>query len=185
MDTSPTPSLHHYPNYGWLRTIAECVRGCDVQQPITIGTMTGGNIDVFAPLCDVLCGHPYAHDPQGLDGLIADFAKKAAQHGKPLLVNECIPGALDDGVRAGVARFYTERLAAAGFGWMGWALREGQAISTRRDRFDGNGIHGEGYHPFFTRSGARRGGLEFLAAKPALPAPWTVPPGATAAGGGQ
>ena len=50
---------------------------------------------------------------------------------KPMLVNETIPGALDDAVRAGVARFYTEQLSAAGLGWMGWALREGKAISPR------------------------------------------------------
>jgi len=61
-----------------------------------------------------------------------------------------------------VARFYTEKLAAAGFGWMGWALREGQAVSTRRDRCDGNGIEGVGYHPFFNRAGQLRAGLEFL-----------------------
>ena len=30
----------------------------------------------------------------------------------------------------------------AGYGWVGWGLREGKAISTRRDRYDGNGIAG-------------------------------------------
>lgn len=162
--------------FDWLRTIADCVRGCDTKQPLTIGTMSGSNIDVFAPLCDVLCGHPYAHDRTGLNGLIASFREKAAQFGKPFLVNECIPGALDDGVRAEVARFYTESLSAAGFGWMGWALREGKAISTRRDRFDANGIHSEGYHPFFTKEGSRRGGLEFLTKQPILRTPWEQEP---------
>lgn len=157
--------------FAWLRTIADAVRACGVRQPITIGTMTGGNIDVFAPLCDVLCGHPYAHDPAGLDALLADFRAKAARYGKPFLVNEAIPGALDDAVRGQVARFYTERLAAAGFGWMGWALREGKAISTRRDRYDGNGINGQGYHPFFTREGTLRPGLEFLTEPPVCRAP--------------
>ena len=51
--------------------------------------------------------------------------------GKPLLVNETIPGCLDDAKRAEVVKVYTEHLGAAGFGWMGWALREGIAISTR------------------------------------------------------
>lgn len=50
-----------------------------------------------------------------------------------------IPGCLDDAIRADVARYYTTLLSEAGFGWMGWALREGIAISTRRDRYDGNG----------------------------------------------
>jgi len=52
--------------------------------------------------------------------------------GKPLLVNETIPGCLDDAKRAEVAKFYTEQLSAAGFGWMGWALREGIAMPSRR-----------------------------------------------------
>lgn len=159
----------------WLTAIAECVRGCGVRQPLTIGTMTGTNIDLFAPLCDVLCGHPYAHDPAGLEVLIADFRAKSQRFGKPLLVNECIPGSLDDRVRAGVARFYTERLSAAGFGWMGWALCEGVAVSTRRDRYDGNGIAQEGFHPFFTATGKLRAGLEFLTEKPLRPAPWLAP----------
>ena len=158
--------------FAWLSVIAATVRGCGARQPITIGTMTGGNIDVFAPLCDVLCGHPYAHDPASLAALIRDFHAKAAHYGKPFLVNETIPGALDDATRAKVAHFYTEQLADAGFGWMGWALREGQAISTRRDRYDANGINGEGFHPFFTSQGQLRAGLEFLTEQPALRAPW-------------
>jgi hypothetical protein len=158
--------------FDWMRTMAEAVRACGVKQPITIGTMTGTNIDVFAPLCDVLCGHPYAHDPAGLEALVKDFAAKSERHAKPLMVNECIPGSLDDQVRGKVARFYTEQLSAAGFGWMGWALREGTAISTRRDRYDGNGINGEGFHPFFTKDGTLRPGLEFLTEKPAIKAPW-------------
>lgn len=148
--------------FEWLTTMADTVRACGIQQPLTVGTMYGTNIDVYAPLCDVLCAHPYAQDPAGLDKLIAGYQAQSRKWGKPLICNECIPGAADDLVRAEVARFYTEKLAAAGFGWMGWALREGQAVSTRRDRCDGNGIEGVGYHPFFNRAGQLRAGLEFL-----------------------
>jgi len=162
----------HKLEFEWLRSVADCVRGCGVRQPVTIGTMYGDNIDVFAPLCDVLCGHAYAQDPDGLSRLIESFAGKAARHGKSFLVNESIPGALDDEVRAEAARFHAEMLSAAGFGWMGWALREGKAVSTRRDRYDYNGINGEGFHPFFTREGRLRGGLQFLTEPPALRAPW-------------
>jgi len=76
---------------------------------------------------------------------------------------------------AAAALFYDELLGAAGFGWMGWALREGRAISTRRDRYDGNGINGEGFHPFFTKDGSLRVGLEFLKEKPKRLAPWLNP----------
>jgi len=158
--------------HDWLAAIADTARKCGAQQPITIGTMTGTNIEGFADICDVLCGHPYAHDRAGLEKLIASFQVIQQKFAKPFLVNECIPGSLNDQVRADVARYYDELLSAAGFGWMGWALREGKAISTRRDRYDGNGINKEGFHPFFTREGKMRSGLEFLTQKPALRAPW-------------
>jgi hypothetical protein len=156
----------------WLAAIAGAVRGCSARQPIIIGTMTGANIDAFADLGDVLCGHPYAHDQAGLAKQIAEFRDLAQKHGKPFLVNESIPGALDDRVRAEVARYYNADLSAAGFGWLGWALREGKAISTRRDRYDANGINHEGFHPFFTKAGKLRDGLEFLTEPPAQRPPW-------------
>jgi hypothetical protein len=160
--------------FAWLSDIAAAVRACGARQPITMGTMTGANITTYAPLVDVLNGHPYAHDRKGLESLIAEFQKRQRELGKPFMVNECIPGALDDLVRADVVRFYTEMLSAAGFGWMGWVIREGKAISTRRDRYDGNGINKEGFHPFFTKEGKLRGGLEFLTERPRLRAPWQI-----------
>lgn len=30
-------------------------------------------------------------------------------------------------------------------------MREGTAISTRRDRYASNGINGQGFHPYFTK----------------------------------
>jgi hypothetical protein len=158
--------------YAFLQQVGERVRAAGAQQPITIGTMAGGNIDTFAPLCDVLCGHPYCHTEADLTAAIASLAAQQARHGKPLLVNECIPGCLDDQRRAAVARFTTRRLSEAGFGWMGWALREGKAISTRRDRYDGNGLDQQGFHPFVTRDGQPRGGLEFMTEPQAVRAPW-------------
>jgi hypothetical protein len=158
--------------FTWLSDIASTVRACGVQQPVTIGTMNGGNIDTFAPLMDVLCGHPYDRERKALEAKIASYKAIQQRHGKPLLVNETIPGCLDDTTRADVAKYYTTLLSEAGFGWMGWALREGIAISTRRDRYDGNGINGQGFHPYFTKEGRLRGGLEFLTEKPKLRAPW-------------
>lgn len=158
--------------FDWLKLIAETVRACGVRQPITIGTWNGANIEIFAPLMDVLCAHPYAHTRGELEKLVEGYDAIRKAHRKPLLVNECIPGSLNDAARAEVARFYTDVLAGSGFGWMGWALREGKAVSTRRDRYDGNGIKGEGFHPFFTKEGKLRGNLEFLTEKPKVLAPW-------------
>ena len=106
---------------------------------------------------------------------IESFHGICRKTGKRLLVNECIPGCLDDGRRAEVARFYTRMLCDAGFGWMGWGLREGKAVSMRRDRYDANGLDGQGFHPFFTRDGKLRRGLEFLRQPPAILAPWEPP----------
>ncbi len=158
--------------FAWLKDIANTVRDCKALQPITIGTMFAGNIETFAPLMDVLCAHPYATDEQSLKQKIDEAAALRAKYNKPLLVNECIPGCLDDLRRAECARYTTQHLAAAGMGWMGWALREGKAISTRRDRYDGNGIDSQGFHPFFTREGKLRAGLEFLTQQPSKLPPW-------------
>ena len=86
--------------FAWLSQIAATVRACGAQQPITIGTMNGlvgktGNIETFAPLTDVLCAHPYAHDRASLEKLVTGYQALRQNLGKPLLVNECIPGGLD------------------------------------------------------------------------------------------
>jgi hypothetical protein len=158
--------------HDWLSEIARTLRECGVQQPVSMGTMVGANIEAYADICDVLCGHPYAQDRAGLEKLVAGFDELRKKYNKPFLVNECIPGSLDDATRGEVARYYCEILSAAGTGWMGWALREGKAISTRRDRYDANGINKEGFHPFFTKEGKLRGGLEFMTEKPKQLPPW-------------
>jgi hypothetical protein len=159
--------------FQWLSEIADSVRSCGARQPILVGTVPGeGHIRLCAPLSDVLCAHPYTHTPTELATQIALFQTIRRDLGKPLLVNETMPGCLDDNKRAEVVKFYHEQLSTAGFGWMGWALREGLAISTRRDRYDDNGVGGQGFHPFFTKEGRLRGGLEFLTEKPTLRAPW-------------
>jgi hypothetical protein len=156
----------------WLKMMAATVRECGIQQPLTIGDHIAGVIERHAPWVDVLCFHPYAKTRTQLAQSIRAFTAMRGRLGKPMLVNECIPGSLDDAKRAAITRDYDELLSAAGFGWMGWALREGKAVSTRRDRYDNNGIDGEGFHPFFTKEGRLRPGLEFLTEKPKLRAPW-------------
>lgn len=156
----------------FLTAVAATVRECRVQQPITIGTMTGSNIEIFAPLCDVLCYHAYVHTPPELKAQIEGIKAISKKHNKVVLVNECMPGCLNDDRRAGLVKFYTQMLSEAGFGWMGWALREGKAVSTRRDRYDYNGLDREGFHPYFTSNGKLRGGLEFLTEQPKIVPPW-------------
>jgi hypothetical protein len=158
--------------YQWLSAVAAAARESGAQQPITIGTMIGENIATYAPLCDVLCAHPYCWTRAELAKLIASFKALRERFHRPMLVNECIPGCLDDRRRGALAQFYVEDLSAAGLGWMGWSLREGRAISTRRDRYDGNGLDGQGFHAWFTKEGRLRAGLEFLLEPPKIKPPW-------------
>ena len=65
-----------------------------------------------------------------------------------------------------------ELLSTAGFGWMPWSIKEGRTIASRRDRMDGNGIDGKGFHATFTKDNKLRAGHEYLLEKPKLRAPW-------------
>jgi hypothetical protein len=163
----------------WLTKMAATVRACGARQPITIGThgpLGHEHTQFYYSLVDVLCSHPYVHTSADLRQQIDEHDELRKRLGKPLLVNETMPGCLDDLKRAELVHFYTELLSAADMGWMGWALREGLAISTRRDRHDANGLNGEGFHPFFTKEGRLRDGLEFLTKKPKLSPPWESTP---------
>jgi hypothetical protein len=158
--------------FAFLQAVADTVRDAGAQQPITIGTMAGSNIELYAPLCDVLCGHPYARSREDLAAAIEALKALGHKYNKPVLVNECIPGSLNDALRAEAARYGSAMLSEAGLGWMGWSVKEGKAIATRRDRIDGNGVDGTGFHAWYTAANTLRPGLEFLLDKPALQAPW-------------
>lgn len=166
-DPIAAPEMH------WLNRVADTVRGCAVQQPITIGTMQPGrNMDIYAPLCDVLCCHPYGRTPEQLAEMLEVCAAVEKRHGKPMLSNETVPGSLDDARRAECAEYTVGMMEDAGYGWMGWGMKEGKAISTRRDRYDSNGIDGQGFHAWFNADGNLRAGLEFLRETPRFRAPW-------------
>jgi len=156
----------------FFEEVAKTVRNAGAKQPITIGTMRAPQIELFAHIPDVLCAHPYIREESELKEVIQVLKAVEEKYNKPMLVNECMAGGLDDYARANLVKCHSELLEAAGFGWMAWALKEGKAISTRKDRMDGNGINGEGFHPFFTKEGKLRNGLNFLKIKPKKPAPW-------------
>jgi hypothetical protein len=158
--------------FDFLKEVAAAARASGAQQPITFGTMYGSNIELYAPLGDVICGHAYSMSQGELKTQIESFLAIAKNSGKVMLVNECMPGCLDDARRAELVKYYSSMLSEAGLGWMGWALREGKAVSTRRDRYDDNGLGGEGFHPFFTSAGKLRPGLDFLLEKPTVLPPW-------------
>ena len=157
----------------WMEEVAETVRACGARQPITVGVQQNEEqMERFAPMSDVLCCHPYGRTPEELSDMLAVSKRVQDRHGKPMLCNECIPGSLSDARRAECARWSIAALEQAGYGWMGWGLREGKAIATRRDRYDPNGLDGQGFHAWFYADGTLRGGLEFLREGPTRRAPW-------------
>jgi hypothetical protein len=82
--------------FAFFTEVAAAVRACGVRQPITFGTMFGSNIEIYAPLCDVLCGHAYTLTLDELKGQIEGFLAISKKAGKVMLVNEVIvhaPGA--------------------------------------------------------------------------------------------
>lgn len=55
----------HKREFEWLRSLVTKIKELGVQQPVTIGTFQiSGNMDLYAPLCDVITCHPYAHTPE-------------------------------------------------------------------------------------------------------------------------
>jgi hypothetical protein len=161
------------PELAWLSAVRDTVRGCRARQPITIGAHNAGDsMNIWAPLSDVLCCHPYS---QGAEQVQANLARcRAVQErwGKPMLCNEAGIGSLDDAARAANAKLELTAWEKAGWGWLGWAPHPGKAVATRGDRMDGNGVNGEGYHPWFTERGKLRPGLEWLADEPLRKVPW-------------
>jgi hypothetical protein len=157
----------------WLAAVREAVLRSGAQQPVTIGVHQGGeSMNLFAPLMDVLCCHPYAEGEAAIRVQIERAQAVQQRWGKPMLCNEVGLGGLDDRARAANARLELTACEAAGFGWLGWAPFPGRAVATRRDRLDGNGMSGEGYHPWFTEAGELRPGLEWMAEAPRRKAPW-------------
>jgi len=170
----PSSSTAESAEFRWLAQIASELRSCGIRQPVTIGTAMFGkdaSMNAFAPLCDVLCCHPYSATREAMEEDHRVCREVQEAQGKPMLCNECIPGSLDDLKRAECAKFNIEALENAGWGWMGWGLKEGKAVSTRRDRYDHNGIGGQGFHAWFKKDGTLRDGLDFLLAPPARKIP--------------
>jgi hypothetical protein len=99
-------------------------------------------------------------------------AEVQKKHHKPMMSNETIAGCLDDQKRAKCACWSIRMMEDAGYGWMGWGMREGKAVSTRRDRYDNNGIDQQGFHSWFNANGSLRAGLDFLRKTPRYIAPW-------------
>ncbi len=158
--------------YYWLAAIRDVVLRSGAKQPVMIGTMYPGQIDLFAPIVDVLCCHPYLEELTAIERVMAELRVIRDKWSKPMLCNETGLGAVDGHERGEHTKLLFPILEQQGIGWMGWALRPGAAISTRLDRMDRNGLRHEGYHPWVEPDGSPRKGLEWLTDPPKRRAPW-------------
>jgi endo-1,4-beta-mannosidase len=146
----------------WLRWVAQAVRDTGAQQPITIGTMFGANIELVADVCDVLCFHPYSGWWD--DGFAAscDQALALAKRlGKPLIANETCQGSLNNTTRTQIIRGSLGALKERGIGWCAWQLHGGRMISANRQVTDFNCRPGDhSYMAFIEPDGTLRPGHE-------------------------
>ena len=146
----------------WLQTVAERVRRCS-DIPITIGTMAGDNVRIYAPVADILSFHPYPREIGQMEGACQTHLALAAEYGKPLLATETCCGALDDQERGALAKDNLETLERHGIGWVAWQLVSGKFTTGSRERTDCNAVRPhEGYMPFVLPDGSTRPGHEWL-----------------------
>jgi hypothetical protein len=148
----------------WLSRVADWVRrGSD--KPITIGTMTGDFVRIYATLVDVISFHPYCIQLGEMDEMCRVHLEIAREYEKPLLCTEACKGSFDDQERGTQARDDVESLTRHGIGWLLWQLVEGRFITANRQRTDNNALHpGQGYMPFLLQNGTTRPGHEWLEA---------------------
>lgn len=146
----------------WLGAVIERMRSA-TKKPITVGTMSGDNVERFAGLVDVISFHPYTDRIGHMDELCDVHEKIAAKHGKPLICTEACRGSFDDQERGRQARDDVEALERHEIGWLLWHLCESRFVTGNRERTDDNALHpGQGYMPFVLADGTTRPGHEWL-----------------------
>ncbi len=146
----------------WLATVADRIgRQSDI--PITIGTMTGENVAIFAPLVDVISFHPYPKQGDQMATLCRQHLELAAAYNRPLICTERCVGSIDDHERGELARECIDTLDRHDIGWLAWQLVSGPFVTGSRERTDNNAVRpGEGYMPFVLPDGTTRPGHEWL-----------------------
>jgi len=111
--------------YEWLETVRDMVREVDTKTPITIGTVTGTNVDLYEPLVDVIQIHPYfipGRNDEPWRQEVERLSNLANAKGKPLIVGECCWGSLDDAERAHRIEIDLGLFNERQIGWLAYLL---------------------------------------------------------------
>jgi len=146
----------------WLSNVAAAVRRHS-NIPLTIGTMTGDNVNMCASLVDVISFHPYPQKVGEMEKMCVDHLAIARRFGKPLICTETCCGSFDDHERGQHARENLQTLDRHKIGWVAWLLCEGRFVSGSRERVDSNSMHPwQGYMPWVLKDGTTRPGHEWL-----------------------
>lgn len=146
----------------WLKQTADKIRQSS-NIPITIGTMVGENVRLYADLVDVISFHPYPRVIGDMEQLCENHLEIAKEYGRELICTETCCGALNDIERGHLAEDNVRTLKKYGIGWLIWQLCEGKFVTGNRERVDNNSIRDcEGYMPFVLADGSTRPGHEWL-----------------------
>lgn len=148
----------------FVREMTEACRAAGPSQPITIGTMAGENVRLFADVVDVISIHPYADTAADMEKMCDEGVALGLEAGKPVIATEICRGSMDDTRHVDMAMYSIEACEKRGIGWFLWQLVAGEMIAARRDWIHGNTPPGDNaYMAFALPNGDLRPGHERLA----------------------
>jgi endo-1,4-beta-mannosidase len=148
----------------FVREMTGYAREAGPSQAITIGTMAGENVRIFADVVDVISIHPYADTAEQMAEMCEEGLAIGAEFGKPVIATEIGRGSMDDEKHVDMAMYSIEACERRGIGWFLWQLVAGVMIAARRDWVHGNTPPGDNaYMAFAMPDGEPRAGHERLA----------------------
>lgn len=127
----------------WLDWTARVARSLGATQPLTIGNRFFHTaIELTEPIVDVISIHPYfipgltstssdarlrevtdvLGDRAKFEAMLGTVSALGAEKGKPVLINECVLGSLDDQVRVKLIEYTLEQATTRGLGYLVHAL---------------------------------------------------------------
>lgn len=160
----------HKLQWEFVCEMADHCRACGPSQPITVGTMSGDNVRLFADRVDVVSIHPYADTAEDMASMCDDGLALGQEAGKPVIATEIVRGSMSDERHVDMAMYSIDACEKRGIGWFAWQLVAGEMVAARRDWIHGNTPPGDNaYMAFALPNGDLRPGherlVEWLAAR--------------------
>jgi hypothetical protein len=155
--------------FEWLRAMHDLCKRLGAMAPVTVGIHPDhgrAGIEQIAPICDVLCVHPYwipkKDQPDGgkadYERRVDDYVAFALQVGKPLVCSETCWGELDDAKRVEIVRYTLTQLKQRNIGTLVYLLHHSLIADAHRPEFGHVGVPGN--LAFIEADGSLRPGHE-------------------------